>query len=63
MKRTRLHEARTDRHNLPVRQPALRHLIADLLFSPPKHLHHYRDLSRRMVEHTVDNLDCGGHCT
>jgi hypothetical protein len=53
-----LHESRTAHLNLPVRHPNRWRLVADLLFSPPTHLHQYRDLSRRMFEEAVDAEDC-----
>ncbi len=57
-----LFEARTARSNLPVRHPNRWRLIADLLLSPPTHLHHYRDLNRRMVENMIETVDVEARC-
>lgn len=55
-------EGRTARFNLPVcRRPRLRRLL-DLLLAPPMRVHRYRNLTTKMVETTLDDLD-RGRCT
>ena len=55
-------EARTAHRNLPVRHPNRWRLIADLLFSPPTRLPHYRELSRRMLEEMIETADVEARC-
>jgi hypothetical protein len=51
------HEARTARFNLPVcRRSAFRRLLKPLL-APPTRLHRYRNLSTKMLENALDELD------
>jgi len=52
-------EIRTARFNLPVcRRSTFRRLL-DTFLAPPTHLHRYRNLSTRMLENTLDEVDCG----
>ncbi len=55
-----LQESRSQRFNLAVRHPAKWRFFLDLLLSSPMRLHRYRNLSIRIVEDTMDELDCGG---
>jgi hypothetical protein len=57
-----LFEARTAHRNLPVRHPNRWKIIAELLFSPPARLHHYRDLNRRMVDKMIETVDGEARC-
>ena len=57
-----LSEARTAHRNVPVRYPNRWRLLADVLLAPPTHLHHYRDLSRSMVEDMIEKVDIEARC-
>lgn len=56
-----LREGRTARFNLPVRQPALWRFLLDQILSPAIRIHRYRNLSARMLEDTMREMD-GGRC-
>ena len=53
--------SRTPRFNLPVSQPSRWHILLDQLLASPMRLHRYRDLSRKIVEDTMYEKDCGRH--
>jgi hypothetical protein len=54
----RTREVRTERFNLPVcRHSPLRCLFQTLVASPSR-LHRYRNLSTKMLENALDELDC-----
>ncbi len=53
-------ESRSERHNLPVCHPSIWRVIVDQILAPATRLHHYRDLSRRIVEDTMYERYCGG---
>ena len=55
------HESRTPRFNLPVLHPAPWRFIADVVLSSPLRLHRMRNLTVRLVEDTLDELD-RRHC-
>lgn len=55
--RNSMRESRTARFDLPVRHPALWRFVADQLLGPAKRLHDYRQLSVRMLEDTLDELN------
>ena len=55
-------EARTAHRNLPVRHPNRWKMITELLFSPPAHLHRYRDLNRRIVDKMIETADVEARC-
>ena len=55
----RTREARTERFNLPVsRYSAVRYLL-ETLVAPPTRLHRYRNMSAKLLENALDDLDCG----
>ena len=54
-----LQESRSERFNLPVRHPAKWRFLLDLLLSSPMRMHRYRNLTTRMFEDTMDDVDCG----
>ncbi len=54
-----LQESRSERFNLPVRHPAKWRFLMDLLLSSPMRIHRYRNLTTRMFEDTVNDVDCG----
>jgi len=56
-----LQESRTSRFNLPIRHPAKWRFLLDQLLSSPMRLHRYRNLSARIFEDVIDEVD-GGHC-
>ena len=51
--------SRSPRFNLPVTHPSRWQLLLDQLLASPMRLHRYRDLSRRIVEDTMLEKDCG----
>ncbi len=51
--------SRSPRFNLPVSHPSRWHILLDQLLASPMRLHRYRDLSRRIVENTMVEKDCG----
>ena len=51
--------SRSPRCNLPVSHPSRWHILLDQLLASPMRLHRYRDLSRRIVENTMVENDCG----
>ena len=53
-----LRDSRTARFDLPVRHPALWRFLFDQLLRPALRLHNYRHLSMRMLEDTLDELNC-----
>ena len=57
-----LYESRSARHNARVEHPSRWRLIAELLLSPANRVHRYKDLSRRMLEDTIDSFDCRKPC-
>jgi hypothetical protein len=52
------HEGRTARFNLPVSRRSKFLRLLDSLLAPPARIHRYRHLSVRMLEDTLDNVDC-----
>ena len=54
-----LQESRSERFNLPVRHPAKWRFLLDLLLSSPMRIHRYRNLTTRMFEDTMNDVDCG----
>ena len=58
----KLLESRTARSNIAVRHPARWVHFAELLLAPATRLHRYRDLNRRLVENTLDDVDCRQAC-
>ena len=54
-----LQESRSERFNLPVRHPAKWRFLMDLLLSSPMRIHRYRNLTTRMFEDTMNDVDCG----
>jgi hypothetical protein len=52
-------ESRSPRFNLPVQHPSKWSLVLERLLAAPMRLHRYRSLSVRMLEDTLDTLDCG----
>ena len=52
------HEGRTPRFNLPVCRRSMFRRLLDPLLAPPARIHRYRHLSVRMLEDTLDNMDC-----
>jgi len=52
-------ESRSPRFNVPVRHPSKWSLLLERLLASPMRIHRYRQMSVRMLEHTVDKLDCG----
>ncbi len=59
--RTRMRESRTARFNLPVRHPPLWRFLLQQLVSPVLRLHRLRNLSTRMIEDAMNDLD-QDHC-
>lgn len=55
------HEGRTARFNLPVCRRSRFRVLLDSILEPPTRLHRYRNLSTRMLESALDELD-GGLC-
>jgi hypothetical protein len=55
----KLQESRSKRFNLPVRHPAKWRFLMDLLLSSPMRIHRYRNLTTRMFEDTMNDVDCG----
>jgi len=53
-----MREGRTPRFNLPVRHSSKFWRLLDPLLAPPARIHRYRHLSVRMLEDTLDSLDC-----
>jgi len=56
-----LQESRSERFNLAVWHPSRWRLLLDALLASPRHIHSYRDLSRRMVEDTLRQKERGDH--
>jgi len=56
-KRNSIGESRKARFDTPVRYPALWRLLAWPLKGPAQRLHNYRQLSVRMLEDTLDDLN------
>jgi hypothetical protein len=56
-----LKDSHTSRFNLPVRHPALWRFLRDQLLSPAIRVHRFRNLSARMFEDTMSEID-GSHC-
>jgi hypothetical protein len=54
-----LQESRSPRFNVPVRHPSKWSLVLERLLASPMRLHRYRTLSVRMLEETMDKIDCG----
>ncbi len=54
-----LQESRSERFNLQVRHPAKWRFLLDLLLSSPMRIHRYRNLTTRMFEDTMNDVDCG----
>ncbi len=54
-----LQESRSERFNLQVHHPAKWRFLLDLLLSPPMRIHRYRNLTTRMFEDTMNDVDCG----
>jgi hypothetical protein len=54
-----LQESRSPRFNVPVRHPSKWSLVFERLLASPMRLHRYRSLSVRMLEDTMDKIDCG----
>lgn len=54
-----LQESRSERFNLPIRHPAKWRFLLDLLLSSPMRMHRYRNLTTRMFEDTMNDVDCG----
>jgi len=54
-----LQESRSPRFNVPVHHPSKWSLVLERLLASPMRLHRYRSLSVRMLEDTMDKLDCG----
>jgi len=52
-------ESRSTRFNVPVQHPSKWSLILERILAAPMRLHRYRALSVRMLEDTVDKIDCG----
>ena len=52
-----MREGRTPRFNLPVRDSSKFWRLLDPLLSPPARIHRYRNLSVRMLEDALDDLD------
>ena len=52
-------ESRSPRFNVPVHHPSKWSLLLERLLASPMRLHRYRSLSVRMLEDTMDKLDCG----
>ena len=55
-------EGRTERFNLPVCRYSTFRCLMETLIAPPTRLHRYRNLSTKMLENALDDLDCG-KCT
>jgi hypothetical protein len=55
-------EDRTARFNLPVRRCSKLRPLLELFLAPPTRLHRYRNLSKRMLEHTLEQTG-RGRCT
>jgi hypothetical protein len=55
-----LQESRSERFNLQVHHPAKWRFLLDLLLSSPMRIHRYRNLTTRMFEDTMNDVDCGG---
>ena len=51
-------ESRTARFDLPVRHPAKWRFLLDQLTSSSIRLHRYRNLSARILEDTIEDMDC-----
>ncbi len=54
-----LQESRSERFNLQVHHPAKWRFLLDLLLSSPMRIHRYRNLTTRMFEDTMNDVDCG----
>ncbi len=54
-----LKESRSARFNVPVRHPSKWSLLFERLLASPMRLHRYRHMSIRMLEDTIDTIDCG----
>ncbi len=54
-----LQESRSERFNLAVHHPAKWRFLMDLLLSSPMRIHRYRNLTTRMFEDTMNDVDCG----
>ena len=54
-----LQESRSPRFNLPVQHPSKWRLVLERVLASPMRLHRYRALSVRMLEETLDTIDCG----
>jgi hypothetical protein len=52
-------ESRSPRFNLPVQHPSKWRLVLERLLASPMRLHRMRALSVRMLEDTLDTIDCG----
>ena len=52
-------ESRSPRFNLPVQHPSKWSLVLERILASPMRLHRMRALSVRMLEDTMDTLDCG----
>ena len=55
----RLKESRTAHFNLAVRHPALWRFALDQLLAPATRLHRYRNLTTRMYEESMREIDRG----
>ncbi len=55
----KLQESCSERLNLPIRHPAKWRFLMDLLLSSPMRIHRYRNLTTRMFEDTMNDIDCG----
>ena len=60
-KKSAIKESRTPRFNVPVRHPSTWSLMLERVLASPMRLHRYRNLSVRMLEGTIDTIDCR-HC-
>ena len=52
-----IHESRSPHRNVAVRHPSRWRLLADFLLSSPMRLHRYRNLSVRMFEDVLSEID------
>ena len=54
-----IQESRTSRFNVQVSHPSKWNLLLDQFLASPMRLHRYRSLTTRMLENSIDKIDCG----